>query len=95
MRYGDYAAEVLVQYRVPVYRGHRSIYGIDLFGSAGAYAVFSEQDITSPPTGYSGLALVPVDLNFNLGVQIETSAGGFTFGLSNFLGFIPNYGGGR
>lgn len=95
VRYGQYAAELDAQYRVPVYRGHRSIYGIDLFASAGVYAVASEQDLAVPPSGYRGLATVPMDLTFNLGVQIETSAGGFTFGLSNFLGFIPSYGGGR
>jgi len=95
IRYGQYAAEVNAQYRMPLYRGTRSIYGIDLFGSVGAYAVASDQDLTSPPSGYSGFARVPMDLTFNLGVQIETSAGGFTFGLSNFLGFIPSYGGGR
>jgi hypothetical protein len=95
IRYGQYAAKLDVAYRFPVYRGHRAIYGIDLFGSAGVYAVCSEQDITSPPAGVTGGSLVPVDLTFNLGVQIETVAGGFTFGLSNFLGFIPNYGGGR
>ena len=95
IRYGQYAAELDASYRLPLYRGRRSIYGIDLFASAGFYAVASEQDITSPPPGYTGFARIPIDLTFNLGVQIETSAGGFTFGLSNFLGFIPNYGGGR
>jgi outer membrane protein assembly factor BamA len=95
IRYGQYAAELDAQYRIPAYRGHRSVYGVDLFASAGVYAVANPQDITTPPTGYSGFATVPMDLTFNLGIQIETSAGGFTFGLSNFLGFIPNYGGGR
>jgi outer membrane protein assembly factor BamA len=95
IRYGDYAAKLDVAYRAPIFHGTRSIYEIDLFGSAGVYAVASEQDIQYPPPGVTGFATVPMDLTFNLGVQIETSAGGFTFGLSNFLGFIPNYGGGR
>jgi hypothetical protein len=84
-----------VAYRFPIYRGTRSVYGIDLFGSAGIYGVASEEDFQSPPLGVTGFSTVPIDFTFNLGVQIETSAGGFTFGLSNFLGFIPNYGGGR
>jgi outer membrane protein insertion porin family len=95
IRYGQYAAELDAQYRVPLFRGRRSIYGIDLFASAGVYAVANPEDLTAAPNGYSGFAQVPMDVTFNLGVQIETSAGGFTFGLSNFLGFIPNYGGGR
>jgi outer membrane protein insertion porin family len=95
VRYGQYAAELDAIYRMPLYRGRRSVYGIDLFASFGVYGVANQQDITAVPSGYSGLAQVPIDLTFNLGVQIETSAGGFTFGLSNFLGFIPNYGGGR
>ncbi len=95
IRYGTYAAKADAAYRFPVYRGHRSIYGIDLFGSVGVYSVCNEQDLTLPPSGVSGWKAVPIDLTFNLGVQIETVAGGLTFGLSNFLGFIPNYGGGR
>ncbi len=95
IRYGTYAAKLDAAYRMPVYRGHRAVYGIDLFASVGVYSVCSEQDFSSPPAGITGFATVPIDLTFNLGVQIETVAGGFTFGLSNFLGFIPNYGGGR
>lgn len=95
VRYGQYAGKLDAAYRIPLYRGQRSIYGIDVFGSAGVYAVATRQDFVAPPTGYGGFAEVPIDFTFNLGVQIETSAGGFTFGLSNFLGFIPNYGGGR
>jgi hypothetical protein len=53
------------------------------------YAVASERDLRDPPRGYSGLARIPVDLTFNLGLQIDTNAGGFTFAFSNILGFIP------
>jgi outer membrane protein assembly factor BamA len=89
IRFGDYAAKVLGEYRIPLYRGHRSVYGIDLFGTAGMYGVASHRDLTDPPRGYSGLARVPVDLTFNLGLQIDTNVGGFTFAFSNVLGFIP------
>ena len=95
IRYGDYAAKLDVGYRLPLYRGTRSIYAIDGFVSAGVYGVASEQTLTAPPIGGPNSTPVPIDFTFNLGVQIETSAGGLTFGLSNFLGFIPNYGGGR
>jgi hypothetical protein len=46
-----------------------------------------------PARGYSGFATVPIDLTFNLGLRIDTSAGGFMIGFSNLLGFIPVRGG--
>jgi outer membrane protein assembly factor BamA len=87
VRYGKYAFKLASEYRVPLFRGHRSIYGIDFFASAGIYGVAGTRDITNPPTGYSGLARVPVDLTGNLGFRIDTSAGGFVFSFANLLGF--------
>jgi outer membrane protein insertion porin family len=89
IRYGDYAAELQAEYRIPVYRGHRSIYGIDFFTSAGVYGVANGIDFTNHARGYSGFATVPIDLTFNFGLRVDTSVGGVVFGLSNFLGFIP------
>jgi hypothetical protein len=89
VRYGDYAAKIQGEYRVPLYRGHRSVYGIDLFGAAGIYAVAAYRDLTDPPRGYQGLRKVPVDLTFNLGFRIDTSAGGFVFAFSNLIGLFP------
>jgi hypothetical protein len=93
VRYGQYAAKLNAEYRVPVYRGLRSIYGVDLFGSFGVYGLANPQDLTNPAPGSSGFATVPIDLTFNLGVRVETSAGGIVFGLSSFLPFIQNRGG--
>lgn len=89
VRYGQYAAKVTGEYRVPLYRGTRAVYGVDLFGSAGVYGVANELDLTNPARGYKGLSRAPIDLTFNLGLQIETAAGGFTFGVSSLLGFLP------
>jgi outer membrane protein insertion porin family len=47
------------------------------------------RSITAPPTGYSGLAQLPIDVTANLGFRIDTSAGGFVFAFANALGFIP------
>jgi outer membrane protein assembly factor BamA len=88
-RYGTFAAKVAAEYRVPLYRGRRSIYGIDLFGTFGIYALTTQQDIQVPPRGYEGLRKVPVDLTFNLGLRMDTSVGGFVFGASNLLWLIP------
>lgn len=89
VRYGDYAARINAEYRVPIYRGHKSIYGVDVFGSAGLYAVANGRDIESPARGYSGLSRVPVDLTFNAGLRADTAAGGFMVGIANLIGFIP------
>ena len=53
------------------------------------YGVAGERDLTDPPTGYSGLALIPIDVTANVGFRMDTSAGGFVFAFSNVLGFIP------
>lgn len=89
VRYGDYALRLGAEYRIPLYRGHRSIYGIDAFATASVYGVAGRRDLTSPPFGYSGLARIPVDVAGNVGLRMDTSAGGFTFAFSNVLSFIP------
>lgn len=95
VRYGDFAARINAEYRVPLYRGRKSIYGVDLFASAGLYAVANARDIERPVRGYSGLQSVPVDLTFNLGLRADTAAGGISLGIANFIGFIPIRSGGE
>ncbi len=89
VRRGRYAAKLGVEYRLPLYRGHRSVYGVDVFASAGLWALAGARDIERPISHYHGLARVPMDLTANLGLRMDTSAGGLTFALSNVLGFIP------
>lgn len=89
VRYGDYAARLNTEYRIPLYRGRASIYGVDFFASAGLYAVANGRDVVRPARGYSGLATFPVDLTFNLGLRADTAAGGLAIGIANFIGFIP------
>jgi outer membrane protein insertion porin family len=87
-RYANYAFKISAEYRIPLYRGQRSIYGIDLFGGGGIYGLTSARSITDPPTGYSGLSRIPIDLTATLGFRADTAVGGFTFSLSNALGFV-------
>jgi outer membrane protein insertion porin family len=89
VRYGEYAVRLNAEYRIPIYRGRKSIYGVDFFGSAGTYAVANARDITTPARGYSGFSKVPIDLTFNIGLKIDTVAGGFSLGIANVLGFVP------
>lgn len=94
VRYGDYAARLNAEYRIPLYRGRKSIYGVDLFTSAGVYGVANERDLNRPARGYSGLSTVPIDLTFNLGFRADTAAGGISIGIANYIGFIPIRSGG-
>jgi outer membrane protein assembly factor BamA len=89
IRYGNYAAKVDAEYRVPLYRGTRSVYGVDFFGSVGLYGLANEQDFSTPARGYTGFATWPIDLTFNAGLRVETQVGGFVFGISNLVGLIP------
>ena len=95
VRYGDFAAKLEAEYRIPIYTGRGSIYGIDLFGAAGLYGVATTRDLRTPPSGYEGFARAPVDLTYNLGLRIDTSVGGATFAFSNLLGFLPARSGDR
>jgi outer membrane protein insertion porin family len=95
VRYGDYAARLEGEYRIPLYSGHESVYGVDAFGSTGIYLVAGRREITDPPSGYDGAGLVPVDLTYNLGLRVETFIGGFSIAFSNLLGLLPARGGGR
>ncbi len=89
VRYGTFAARAQAEYRIPLYRGRRAIYGIDLFGAAGLYAVATDREFTEPARGYSGVHRVPIDTTFNLGLRVDTSVGGFVFGTSTLVGLFP------
>jgi len=93
VRYGDFAARIEGEYRIPIYTGRGSIYGVDLFGRAGIYGVATRREFTDPPTGYTGAARVPLDLTYNLGLRVDTSVGGITLAFSNLLGLIPTHAG--
>ncbi len=93
IRYGDAALKLGAEYRIPIHRGHGAVYGVDLFGSFGVYAVADRQHIRSPPPGYLGWARVPADLTYNFGLRVDTSAGGMTLAFSNLLGLVPMSGG--
>ncbi len=89
IRYGTYAAKLDAEYRIPLYRGRRSIYGVDFFGGLGFYGIANEQDFVEHARGYTGFSTWPVDFTFNAGLRIETQAGGFVLGISNLIGLIP------
>jgi hypothetical protein len=79
----------MAEYRIPLYRGRRTTYGIDFFMQAGAFVLADQVDITRPARGYSGFSRVPADLTFNMGLRLDTALGGIAFGVSNLIGFVP------
>jgi outer membrane protein assembly factor BamA len=89
VRYGHYAAQLASEYRVPVYRGHRSVYGIDFFLRGGLYTVAHKRDLQDPGPKYDGLERLPLGVTGNVGFRMDTSAGGLVFSFSNALGFFP------
>ncbi len=88
-RYGDHAARLQLEYRMPVHRGRKFIYGADLFFTLGVYGVAQQSDFTRGITGYRGFNSVPLDLNFNAGVRISSLAGNLQLGIANVLSFLP------
>lgn len=86
-RYGDYAAKVTAEYRIPLYRGSRSVYGLDVFAGGGVFALTDQRQLDRPPRDRRGLARIPIDLTASLGLKLDTSLGGFSFSVSNLLGF--------
>lgn len=90
VRFGDFAAKLNVEYRVPIFTGARAVYGIDLFASTGLWGVAGRRDLTDPPSGYAGARRIPVDLTYNFGIRLDTALGGATVAFSNLLGLIPS-----
>jgi outer membrane protein assembly factor BamA len=89
IRYANYAAKVDAEYRIPIYRGTRSIYGVDFFAGVGFYGLANEEDFVDHAPGYTGFSTLPVDFTYNAGLRIDTQAGGFVLGISNLVGLIP------
>jgi outer membrane protein assembly factor BamA len=89
IRYANYAAKADAEYRIPLYRGTRSIYGVDFFGSLGFYSLANWQDFVDHARGYTGFGTWPIDFTFNAGLRVQTQAGGFVFGVSNLIGLVP------
>ncbi|MFO0593085.1 MAG: BamA/TamA family outer membrane protein [Polyangiaceae bacterium] len=93
VRYGDFAARIEAEYRVPIYTGHGSIFGVDVFARGGLYSVATRRQFVDPPTGYVGAQRVPLDLTYNVGLRVDTQIGGLTLAFSNLLGLIPTHAG--
>lgn len=86
-RYDNFAARVLVEYAVPLWRRHRLVYSGDAFVALGAFGMGSKGAFRDPAR--TGLAAWPVDMTGDLGVRLDTMVGVFTLSFANALGRIP------
>jgi outer membrane protein assembly factor BamA len=82
-RYDNYAARVLVDYAVPIWRRHGFVYGGDAFAAFGIFGQASDGDL-DPPGPFS-LSQLPIDLTADLGLRLDTYVGIFTISIANAL----------
>ena len=88
----DLAARVDLEYVLPLHRGGGNLRGVDAYAGIGLFLLANREALRTGPTGYTGLARLPVDLTFDLGVQADTAVGVFKIGFSSFIGFLPDLG---
>jgi hypothetical protein len=82
-RYDDYAARILLEYAIPVWRRHGFVYGGDVFAAAGVFGQASDGDL-SPPGGLTWKTL-PIDVTGDVGLRLDTYIGIFTISIANVL----------
>jgi outer membrane protein insertion porin family len=90
MRREELAGKIDIEYNLPLHRGGGGFRGVDAYGRIGLYSLASWEDLRYAIRGYEGVARIPLDLTFDLGLRADTSVGVFTFGFSTLVGFIPD-----
>jgi hypothetical protein len=85
----DLAARIDFQYQVPLHRGAGFVRGIDGYVGGGVFLLTAREDLRVAISGYHGLARVPIDLTFDLGIQADTDIGLFKLGFSSLIGLSP------
>lgn len=86
MRQEELAARVDVEYVWPLVRGRKKfVHAVDLFALVGLYALADYRDLRLSVPGYTGLARLPVDFTFDLGVRLDTEAGVFQIGAAKLM----------
>ncbi|HKU37106.1 MAG TPA: BamA/TamA family outer membrane protein [Polyangiales bacterium] len=83
----DLGARLDFEYQLEIYRGPGVIHGIDAYAGAGIFLLASRRDLRVAISGYEGWSRLPVDLTFDLGLQMDTEIGVFKLGFSSLIGF--------
>jgi outer membrane protein insertion porin family len=86
-RYDSFAARLVVEYAIPLWRRHGFLYRGDVFAAAGLFGLASADDLRVRDASL-GRSL-PVDMTADLGIRLDTYVGIFTLSIANLLGRIP------
>jgi len=89
MRYETLAGRAEGEYAAALYRSRSIVYGVDAFVRAGVLALASQSYVEDVPRGYQGLARIPADLTFNVGVRADTEFGFLALSFANVIDFLP------
>lgn len=86
MRHEELAARIDMEYVWPAVRGRKKfLRSVDVFGLIGLYALADPHELQVAVPGYKGIARLPVDITFDLGVRLDTDAGVFQIGIAKLL----------
>lgn len=88
----EIAARVHAEYQMPLRRGSGAVRGIDAYFRLGVFLLARREDLEIAIPGYRGLARLPIDASFDIGVVADTDYGLFKVGFSSFVGFLPDLG---
>jgi outer membrane protein insertion porin family len=89
MRQEELAARIDAEYSWPIVRGrHRFLKNADAYALLGLYALADPHDLKVAVPGYHGLARLPIDLTFDVGVRLDTQMGVFQIGAAK-LAWLP------
>jgi outer membrane protein insertion porin family len=86
-RYDAFAARLVLEYAIPLWRRHGFFYRGDAFAAAGIFGLASADDLRVRDRSL-GRSL-PIDLTADLGLRLDTYVGIFTVSVANALGRIP------
>jgi outer membrane protein insertion porin family len=86
-RYDSFAARVVVEYAIPLWRRHGFFYRGDAFAAAGIFGLASADDLRVRDQSLA--RSLPIDLTADLGLRLDTYVGIFTVSVANALGRIP------
>jgi outer membrane protein insertion porin family len=86
MRQEELAARIDAEYSWPIARNRRKfLKNADAYALIGVYALADPHDLRVAVPGYSGLARLPIDLTFDVGVRLDTQLGVFQIGAAKLL----------
>jgi len=86
-RYAPIAGRAALEYAIPLWRGHKLVYGGDFFALVGVFAMTSFDQLRARDTSLGDA--VPLDLTLDIGFRLDTYIGIFTLSVANAIGRIP------